>query len=146
MSAPPSSHPPSRARVLAAIAAGGALGAPARYGLAQLAPLTAGAFPWTTLAINVTGSLLLGLLVVALPARWPSPYARAFLATGFCGAYTTFSTFGVETDQLVSNGDVGLAELYVLTTLVVGLGAAVAGMAIARRALGAPGTTTAGAR
>jgi len=121
-------------RVLLAIAAGGMIGATLRYKLATLIHVPAGGFPWATFWTNVSGSLVLGFLLVLLIERFPpTRYARAFAGTGVLGAYTTFSTFSVETDVLVKDGHVGIAGAYVVASLVVGLGAAVSGIALARR-------------
>ena len=118
---------------LAAIALGGALGASARYGVAQLVHVAPGTFPWATFWTNVSGSLLLGVVLVVLVERFPpSRYARAFVATGFIGAYTTYSTFAVETDVLVKDGHWGMAGLYVAASLAAGLAATWAGMRAGR--------------
>ena len=127
-----SDAPPHRAdpRVLAAIALGGALGAPARYALATWIGAGGSGFPWATFWTNVTGAFLLGALLVVLLRRYPTHrYLRPFAATGFLGAYTTFSTFVVETDQLLDHGHLRVALTYVVASLVVGLAAAAAGMA-----------------
>jgi CrcB protein len=124
-------------RVLAAIALGAMPGALARYGLSQLIPLTPGSFPWATFWTNVSGSLALGLLVVVLIARFPlTRHARAFAGTGFLGAYTTFSTFGVETDLLIKDGHAATAAAYVVASLAAGIGAAWLGMSLGRHAAG----------
>lgn len=128
---------PRRPGVLAAVAAGGALGAPARYGIALAVTITPGTFPWGTFWINVSGSFVLGAVLAVLLARFPSDrYVRPFLATGFLGAYTTYSTFAVETDLLIRNGHVGLAAAYVAASLGVGLAAAWAGLTVGRVAAG----------
>ena len=120
--------------VLAAIAAGGALGAPARYGVAQLVHVGPGSFPWATFWTNVSGSFALGLVLVVLVARFPpTTFLRPFVATGFLGAYTTYSTFAVETVLLARDGAVGLACAYTTASLVAGLGAAAGGMVLGRR-------------
>ncbi|MBS2534621.1 CrcB family protein, partial [Catenulispora sp. NF23] len=111
-------------RVLAAIAAGGALGGPARYGLGLAFPTTPHTFPATTFAINVSGSFLLALLVVLILDVWPPTiYVRPFLCVGFLGAYTTFSTWMVDTDRLISAGAWGTAVANLVLSLVAGLGA-----------------------
>ena len=100
--------------------------------------MPAGHFPWATFGANVSGSLLLGFLLALLLERYPpATYARAFAGTGFCGAYTTFSTFSVETDVLVKDGHGGLAAAYVAASLVAGLAAAGAGIVAGRRCAGA---------
>jgi CrcB protein len=122
--------------VLAAVAVGGALGAPARYGLAQAVHAGAGTFPWATFWTNLSGSFVLGVVVVVVARRFPSDrYLRPFLATGFLGAYTTYSTFAVETVVLARDGHVALACAYAAASLAAGLAAAAAGIALGRRAI-----------
>jgi CrcB protein len=88
-------------------------------------------FPWGTLVINVSGSFLLGLLAgLALFHGFPAT-ARVILGTGLCGAYTTFSTFTYETVRLVEEGAVNEAVRSALGSLVLGAGAAAAGLAAA---------------
>jgi len=117
--------------VLAAIALGAALGAPARYGVAQV--IRVNAFPWATFWTNVSGSLALGLFLTLILERFPpSRYLRPFVATGFIGAYTTYSTFAVETDLLVKNGHAAAGLAYALASLGAGLGAVWVGMWVAR--------------
>lgn len=119
--------------ILAAIALGGALGAPARYGVAQLIHVRADGFPWATFWTNVTGSLLLGIVLALLIERFPpTRYARPFVATGFLGAYTTYSTFAVETDLLIKNGRAGVAIAYAVASLGVGFAAVWAGLLLGR--------------
>jgi CrcB protein len=120
-------------RVLLAVALGGAVGGPARYALSQLVTSAPDSFPWATFWTNVSGSFVLGFLLIWLLERFrPSRYLRAALGTGFCGAYTTFSTFSVETDLLLKDGHAGTAATYVAASLVVGLAAVYAGMRLAR--------------
>ena len=122
-----------RPDVVLAVAAGGFLGAPARYGIGELLPTATHGFPWSTLLVNVSGALLLGILVVLLVERFPpSRYAWAFFGTGFLGAYTTFSTYMVETLLLARDGYVARAAAYLLGSLVVGLFAAWLGIVIGR--------------
>ena len=119
--------------VLAAVAVGGALGAPARYGVAQLVHVGPGAFPWATFVINVTGSLVLGVVVVVVARRFPSDrFLRPFVATGFLGAYTTYSTFAVEAVVLARDGRPAVAGAYAAASLVAGFAAAAAGLAVGR--------------
>jgi CrcB protein len=116
--------------VLAAIALGGALGAPARYAVAELVGPSADGFPWATFWTNVIGSLALGFVLVVVLHRFPaSQYLRPFVATGFLGSFTTFSTVLVETDLLVDHGRLDLAAAYVVASLVVGIAATAVGMA-----------------
>lgn len=122
--------------MVAAVAAGGALGAPARYLMADLIGVGATGFPWATFWTNVAGSLLLGVLLVVLVDRFPpSSHLRPFVATGFLGSFTTFSTFVVEADLLVDGGQPATAAAYVTATLVVSLTAVWLGIAGGRRAV-----------
>jgi CrcB protein len=124
-----------RAGPLALVAVGGIAGAPARYAISQGLPSGTHAFPTATFATNLTGALLLGFLLEALARRGPDEgrrrSARLLLGTGFCGAYTTYSTFAVDVDQLLRAGRVGVAIAYALGTVVLGLGATFTGVAVA---------------
>ncbi|GAA2593909.1 fluoride efflux transporter CrcB [Actinomadura fulvescens] len=108
--------------------AGGAVGAPARYVLDRMVTRwVGGVFPWGTLVVNVLGSVILGVLAGAGVAGPVSSLA----GTGFCGAFTTFSTFGYETVRLVKLGEVPAAGRYAVGSLVVGVGAAALAYAVA---------------
>jgi len=115
-----------------ALVAAGALGAPARYLLdGAVQDRTRGAFPWGTLVVNVTGSLLFGFITgLALHHAFPRT-PRIVLGTGFCGAYTTFSTFTFETVRLIEEGALNEAIRNALGTLVAGTAAAALGFALA---------------
>jgi CrcB protein len=118
-----------------AVALGGVLGALARYALGLGWPTRSGAFPWTTFAVNVSGCLLVGVLLVRLlEAGSVHPLWRPFLGTGVLGGYTTFSTYAVDTRTLVAGGHAGLALAYALGTLVAALLAVQVGV-IAGRAV-----------
>jgi CrcB protein len=120
-------------RVLAAIAVGGFAGGLTRYELGLAFPTARGAFPVTTFAINVSGSFVLALLLVFVLEIWPpTVYARPLLAVGFCGAYTTFSTWMVDTDRLVSAGHYASAGWDVLGSLGAGLAATSLGLTCGR--------------
>jgi fluoride exporter len=119
----------ARPSVVLAVAAGGAFGSPARYGVGLLVAVPAGTFPWATFWVNLSGSLVLGALLALVIDRWPpNQFVRPFFATGFIGAYTTWSTFTVEADQLYAHGHAALATTYVGTSLVGGLVAVYVGM------------------
>ena len=119
--------------VLAVIAVGGIAGSAARFKLAEALPVGSGRFPWATFWTNVSGSFLLGFLLVLLLERFPpTRYVRPFLATGILGAFTTMSTFMVETALLVKDGHVATAAGYGFGTLAAGLGLAYAGVVAAR--------------
>jgi CrcB protein len=107
--------------VLGAVALGGALGAPARYAVARLVHVSPHGFPWATFWTNLSGSFALGVVLALLLRRFPpSLYLRAFVATGFIGAYTTYSTFAVETVLLVRDSRPGLAIAYAGASLAGG--------------------------
>jgi CrcB protein len=121
-------------RTFWAVAIGAALGGVARYYLASALQQRLGAtFPWGTLVVNVSGSLLLGVLIrYALATPTVSVEMRALLTTGFCGGYTTFSTYSYETATLLEDGQYGRAGAYALASVVVALGATFAGFVLAR--------------
>ncbi len=114
------------------LAVAGAIGAPARYLLDGIvSDRTAGDVPWGTFIINVTGSLLLGIITgAALYHAFPNT-PKVWLGTGFCGAYTTFSTFTFETIRLLEEGEGADAIRYAAGSLLAGAAAAALGMAIA---------------
>ena len=122
-------------RTALAVAAGAALGAPARFLLDEAVQRRAGGtFPWGTAVVNVLGCLLLGLVVGATDAARPSSALAEILGVGFCGTFTTFSTFGDDTVRLVDEGASGLAALNVICSLVLGVTAAVLGISLATAA------------
>ncbi len=117
--------------VLLLALAGGA-GAAARFlvdGLVRSRFRTA--LPWGTIVINVSGSLLLGLLAGLVMRQHAPASLQVVLGTGFLGGYTTFSTASVETVRLIQSGRIRLALLNALGTMVAGVGAAAAGVALA---------------
>lgn len=119
---------------LAAVALGGALGAPARMGIAQLVHVSPAGFPWPTFWTNVTGSFALGIVVALMIERFPpSRFLRPFVATGFLGAYTTYSTFAVESVLLTRGGHLVPAFAYVASSLLAGLVAVRWGMWAGRK-------------
>jgi fluoride exporter len=121
-------------RELAAIFAGGFLGALARVLLLQLVPARPGSWPWATLVANVAGTLLLGYFVTRLQERLPvSAYRRPLLGTGLCGALTTFSTVQLELLRMLDAGHTGLAVTYALTSISVGLVGVFLATALVRR-------------
>ena len=131
------SNPSARAHwrldVLAAVSAGGAIGSLARYGITNTFPVTSGGFPTSTLAVNTSGSLILGFALVLLIERLPpSRYARAFITVGIIGAFTTFSTFAVDTVQLARHAHVATAAAFFAVSVCAGLAAAQLGIVAAR--------------
>ena len=108
-------------RELAAIFAGGCVGALARAGLVEAFPIEPGHWPWVTLFVNLAGTLALGFFVTRLQERLPpSVYRRPLLGTGFCGALTTFSTMQVELLHMLDASRYGLAALYAAISLAFG--------------------------
>ncbi len=125
----------SRARpdVLLSTALGGALGAIARYEMGRIIHVGANGFPWGTFTINLSGSLVLGFVAILVIEHLPpTRFLRSFVIVGFLGAYTTYSTYMVETDLLVKNGHVGVAMTYLLASAVLGLAFVWIGMAAGR--------------
>lgn len=113
------------------IAAGGMLGASTRYGLAQLLPNRPGRFPWATFTTNLAGCFLLGLLAIVLRERLRGHLLlRPFLATGLLGAFTTMSTYQVETALLVADGHLLTGFAYGVTSIAGGLALAALGIVI----------------
>ena len=115
--------------LLAAIAAGGVLGAEARFALEWILATPDGGWPWATWLINVVGSLLLGVLMGVLGRlRRPHRLARPFLGVGVLGGFTTFSTAMAEVPRLLGAGRPALALLYLVGTALTALAAAAAGL------------------
>lgn len=105
------------AAVLAAIAAGGAAGACTRYLIGQAWPTPAGAFPASTLVINIAGCALIGTLMVLITDVWSGQrLLRPFLGVGVLGGFTTFSTYAVDIQRLVAGARPGTALLYLTLT------------------------------
>lgn len=120
--------------ILTAIAAGGALGALARQLVGEALPTTTGAFPWDTFLINVSGSLLIGILMAVLGLR-PAHHRllRPFLGVGILGGFTTFSAYAVQSHELVTSGHPVEAIGYLAGTVLAALLAVVAGVWLTRR-------------
>ncbi len=117
--------------LLLAVGCGGLLGAPSRYLVDRaVSRRIESDLPWGTFLVNVSGSLLLGLLTGLSLTHHLAPTTKALLATGFCGAYTTFSTFSFETVRLLEEGRLLQAATNVGASVVFGLLAAGAGLAL----------------
>ena len=121
-------------RTFWAVAVGAAAGGVSRYYLSLAIHNRVGAaFPWGTLLVNVTGSLLLGFLMrytIATPSV--SAEVRLLLTTGFCGGYTTFSTFSYETAMLMEDGQYERAATYAVASVIVAIIATACGFLLAR--------------
>lgn len=115
-----------------AVAVGGVAGASLRW--AVLTSIPSDRFPWPVLAINIAGSVVLGMLLAEEPAR---PSMRTLLhdggGIGFCGGLTTFSTFALEVVNLARAGDTALSAIYVVFSVVGAVGGVVIGAAAFRR-------------
>jgi len=119
--------------VLAVVAAGGAFGAIARQIVSDVLPGASGGFPLATFVVNVSGCLLIGVLMVSIvEVRRLHRLARPLLGVGLLGGYTTFSTYMVETQRLLQAGDPAVAFAYVGGTVVTALLAVQAGILFAR--------------
>lgn len=121
-------------KLLLAIAAGGAAGAVGRHVVGVLAVRLMGhGFPWATLAVNIVGSLAMGVLIEIMALAWsPSPETRAMLTVGVLGAFTTFSTFSLDVATLYERGNMSVTAAYVAASLVFSVGALFTGMRVMR--------------
>jgi CrcB protein len=122
------------AGTIAAVFIGGALGTVARYLLESHHPAGAGAFPWVTLLINLSGSLAIGLAIpLTEHIATRAPLVRPLAIVGFLGGWTTYSTFAVEATLLAKDGDVIACLVYLVATVAGGLLLVVVGHAAGRR-------------
>ena len=113
---------------------GGGIGAALRHGFnLAFARLLGTAFPHATLFANVSGSVAMGVLVAVFAFRTGIPHHwQLFLTTGILGGYTTFSTFSLDVAVLYERGEIGLAALYVLLSVVLSIGGLFGGLALVR--------------
>lgn len=119
--------------ILAAVSAGGVLGGTARYGVEQVVPVRDDGFPWGTFAVNIVGAFALGFLLVLILELWPARrYLRPFLAIGFLGSFTTFSTWMLQVYQLADADRIALAATYLGASLVAGLVVTALGIIVGR--------------
>lgn len=117
---------------LLGVALAGAVGAPTRYLIdSWVQGKQRSAFPIGTLIINLTGSLILGFITGLALYHGLGKLPKAVIGTGFCGAYTTFSTFSYETVKLIEYGELKSAALNTSASIIIGLLAAAAGLALA---------------
>jgi CrcB protein len=130
-------HPQISRLELAAVGAGGAVGALGRVGLEQAWPTATGSWPWATFAVNILGAFLLGSLMTGLRHGPVSIPTYRLLGTGFCGALTTFSTMQIELLQMLDRAHYDLAIGYIGASVIGGYAAvSVATSLIARAAVG----------
>ena len=113
---------------------GGGLGAAVRHGInIAAARLLGTAFPYGTLVINITGSLIMGLVAAYFALKGDaSQHWRLFLTTGILGGYTTFSAFSLDAALLYERGEIGLAALYVIASVALSIAGLFAGFALVR--------------
>jgi len=120
------------------VLAGGAIGTTVRYGLESRFGVPVGQWPWVTFGINVAGSFLLGVLLATLAGTGADQgwrrRVRLTVGTGVMGGFTTYSTFILEVDQLAHAGSTATATAYAVTSVVLGIAAALAGVLLGRRA------------
>jgi len=122
--------------VLGVVCVGGVAGSLARYGLGQAFPHPPHEFPWTTFGINISGCLFIGVLMVLLDQVWPTKrLLRPLLGTGLLGGYTTFSTYIVDIQHLLTADAARPALAYLAGTLLAALVAVYAGTTVTRLAL-----------
>jgi len=135
----PERAPYMQPRMLALVLLGGAVGSTARWRVSQTFAPHPGDWPWATFTINVAGSFLLGLLLEAMlrsgaDAGWRRG-VRVGVGTGLLGGFTTYGTFIVETERLVSTGHPWIGGAYAVVSIIVGSLAALAGIVLARTLL-----------
>lgn len=124
-------------RLLVAIAVGGMIGSVARYALGEALPLRPGEFPWSTFIINVSGCLLIGVLMVLITETWAAPrLVRPFLGVGLLGGYTSFSTYALDVQQAIAAGHPRTGLLSLAVTPVAALLAVYVGIIVTRKVAG----------
>lgn len=116
-------------RNLLLVALGGAVGSVGRY---LVSKWLEGGFPWGTLTVNIVGCLLIGFLTGLFAKGTLSPEMKLLLVTGFCGGFTTFSTFANESFSMMKVGDALLAALYIGASVAIGILAVYVGLQIAK--------------
>ncbi|MGB0720145.1 MAG: fluoride efflux transporter CrcB [Bdellovibrionales bacterium] len=119
---------------LSAIAAGGALGALARYGVnIGAGKLLGHGFPYGTLCVNVAGSLIMGVIIAGFAQIWQPPESlRVLIVTGFLGAFTTFSTFSLDVATLWERSDYTATAVYLIASVTLSIAALFGGIALVR--------------
>lgn len=129
----PASAPGVRWGHVAGVFGGAFVGGLLRYGVSQHWPSAPGTFPLTVFGINTAGTFVLAIVIVLAAQMLPrATYLRPVAGTGFCGAFTTFSSLATADDLLLAHGHAGLALTYLVTSVGAGLAAATAGLAVAR--------------
>lgn len=129
-------------RAVVAVVLGGCIGGPLRYAAGEIWPHhDVSSLPWTTFAVNVLGSFLLAVVVVlVVEGRSEVRYLREFAGVGVLGSFTTFSSWMVEAQERLDDGQAGLALVYVAGSLLLGMVAAVLGLVVGRAVVRAGGS------
>ena len=122
-----------RSRDLALVAVGGTVGSLLRDAVGTAVPHDAGGWPWGTVAVNVTASLLIGVVAGWVHWRHPAHWVRPLVMSGVLGGFSTYSAFAVDTVSLAEAGSGGLAAAYVVVTMLACVGAAATGTVLAGR-------------
>ncbi len=133
MTAETAPEPAAEGGTRAAVMAGGALGTAGRWLLGLALPAAGPGWGWATLVVNLSGALAMGLLVAWLATRTSHPLLRPFAAVGLLGGWTTYSTFALDVHAITGGGGALAAIGYVLATLLLGVGAALAGLLLGER-------------
>ncbi|MFE2931013.1 fluoride efflux transporter FluC [Streptomyces sp. NPDC059278] len=129
--------PPRQGPVVAAVALGGGVGASARYGASLLWPTAAGAFPWTTLAVNAVGCAVIGVFMVVITDIWTAHrLVRPFFGTGVLGGFTTFSTYVTDFQRLVDRDEARIGLAYLALTLLAAMACVWIAATATRRVIG----------
>jgi CrcB protein len=120
--------------IILSVAAGGAIGALARYAVMVRAGQLFGlGFPIGTLIVNIAGSFILGALIECMALKWsPGADMRAFLVVGVLGSFTTFSTFSLDVVTMIERGTYGLVAIYVSVSVIAAVAALFGGMSLFR--------------
>ncbi|WP_186780062.1 fluoride efflux transporter CrcB [Streptomyces salinarius] len=122
--------------IVAVVALGGGIGAAARYAASLLWPVATDDFPWTTLCVNAIGCAVIGVFMVVISDVWAAHrLVRPFFGTGVLGGFTTFSTYAVDIQRLVDEGEARSGLAYLAVTLVAAIAAVWLAVTVTRRVL-----------
>jgi CrcB protein len=111
---------------------GGGIGSIMRFLVSRI-PLAQSSFPWATFIVNIAGCLMIGLLIgLSVKHQFLDAHMKLLLVTGFCGGFTTFSTFSAENVHLYQAGNYFMLALYVLLSVIIGLAAVLLGLALSK--------------